>query len=208
MWRWIIRVYVSLVVFCFLVFFSGALLMNVTRGLARAGFPALSYWIHTHVLLTMFSLGVTAGQVVLGANFTGRGWFRSKDRVTYEGFKLEKIKPWTLVIVSPLLLLGIAVWFLEQSEAGVFYPTLRDFYQGFLMPNCTNARLVGLGVDVACATQLLIVGTWMASLGYSLAPIVRKRGSRLLHKMRGKDEIRILPEKRKEDPMKEKTKLQ
>jgi hypothetical protein len=106
MWRWVIRLYVSLIVFVLLLFGAGVLVIRVAHLLMKVGSPLLSQAIHAHILFTMFLLGMVAGQVHLGSNFTGRGWFRSKSGLTYEGFRLEKLKPWTWLFVSPLILLG------------------------------------------------------------------------------------------------------
>lgn len=157
MWRWIIRIDVSFVVFGLLLFLSGALLIRTAHFLARVGFPVFSHWIHSHVLLIMFLLGVTVGQVVLGSNFTGRGWFRSKSGLTYEGFKLEELKSWSWVIVSPVLLMGIVFWFVMQKEGGASFAQMgwQSFYRGFLMPECSNRKILGIGGDSACSIQLM-----------------------------------------------------
>jgi len=189
MWRWLVRVYVGFIVFGFLLFVSGALLINGVRWLLRFGLIVPSQWIHDHVLLTMFLLGLTIGQLVLGSNFTGRGWFRRKGGITYEGFRLEKIKPWIWIIVSPVLLLGTIAWVLEQSESGsLTNVTFLGFYRTFLMPNCSDSQL---SANDSCTMQLLFVGTWTASVGYSIAPAVRKRASRLLRVGSGKHETKI-----------------
>lgn len=180
MWRWIVRVYVSFVVFGLLLFLSGALLIRTAHFLARVGFPVFSHWFHSHVLLIMFLLGVTIGQVVLGSNFTGRGWFRSKSGLTYEGFKLEELKGWSWVIVSPVLLAGIIFWYAMQRDGGVLTQIgWQSFYRGFLMPECSNRKVLGIGGDSACSIQLMFLGTWVASVGYSLAPTARRFVSNL-----------------------------
>ena len=206
MWRWIIRLYVSVVLFVFLLFCSGVLLIRVAHLLMEAGSPVLLQWIHTHYLFAMFLLGVLAGQVVLGSNFTGRGWFRSKDGLTYEGFKLEKIKPWTWLLVSPVFLLGVIAWFLEKSESGVLSGlSFVNFYNDVLIPNCPLASWKNPQLYPFCGEQLLCGGTWMASVGYSLAPLVRRPGSRLLRNMRKTNGIKIPAEESRQSLMKEKT---
>jgi hypothetical protein len=175
MWRWMIRIYVAFVVFAFLMFISGVLLIRVDRLLITVGYPGFSRAVHEHVLFTMFLLGFVVGQLYLESNFTGRGWFRSKSGLTYEGFKLEALKPWTWIIAGPILLLGTFLWFYEQSESGVMSDLSPGrFYHDFLMPNCSNAPLVGFPGDLTCFMHLLFVGTWVASIGYSLAPTVRR----------------------------------
>ncbi len=140
MWRWIIRMYVSVVLFVFLLFCSGAVLIRVAHLLLMVGSPVLLQWMHAHYLFAMFLLGVLAGLVVLGSNVTGRGWFRSKDGLTYEGFKLEKIKPWTWLLISPVFVLGVIAWFLEKSESGALSGvSIVNFYNDVLMPDCPLA---------------------------------------------------------------------
>jgi len=178
MWRWIFRIWVSLVLFWLLMLIHGAVLINAARLMARIGLPFLTLLIHSHVLFSMFLLGVLAGQVVVGPNITGRRWFRSKSGLTYEGLKLEKIKSWTWLLVSPVFLLGIVEWVLERSESGVWSNiTLVNFYDDVLMPNCYLSSWKNYQLYPFCGVQLIFVGIWMASIGYSLAPFVRKFGS-------------------------------
>jgi len=190
MWRWIIRVYVSFVIFVFLMFCSGVLLVRVAHLLVWAGSPLHLQLIHTHYLFTMLLLGVLAGQVVLGSNFTGRGWFQSKSGLIYEGFKREKIKPWTWLLVSPIFVLGVVGWVLERSESSIWSNiTLVNFYNDILIPNCPLSWWKNHRLYPYCGEQLLCVGIWMASIGYSLAPLVRRHGSRLLRSMRNAHEV-------------------
>jgi hypothetical protein len=173
------------------------------------GSPLLLQWIHTHYLLAMFLLGLLAGLVILGSNVTGRGWFLSKDGLTYEGFKLEKIKPWTWLLISPVFVLGVIAWFLEKSVSGIHSGlSFANFYYDVLMPNCPLASWKYPGLYPFCGEQLVFVGIWMASIGYSLAPLVRKCSSRLLRSMRGASEMTIPVEESQKSLMKEKTELQ
>jgi hypothetical protein len=183
-------VWVFIVAFWILMFSNGAILITVARLMARIGLPFLLQFFHAHYLFTMFLLGVLAGQVVLGSNFTGRGWFRSKSGQTYEGFKLEKIKPWAWLLFSPVFLLGVVSWIQQRSESGVLSNlTLANFYQDVLMPNCSLSWWRNAQLYPYCGVQLLCVGVWMASIGYSFAPMVRRHGSRLLRSMRNAHEV-------------------
>ena len=167
MWRWIIRLWVSVVLFVFLSYLSGALLLTGIRLLAWGGFPMFLQWVHAHYLFTMFLLGVLAGQVVVGSNFTGSGWFRSKSGQTYEGFKLEKIKPWTWLLFSPIFLLGVVSWVLERNDSVIVSNiTLMNFYSDVLMPNCSLSWWRNQLLNPYCGEQLLCVGIWMAAIGY------------------------------------------
>lgn len=181
MWRWIIRIWVSIVMFWFLMFMSGGILASLVHLSLRMQFFPLRQWIRDHDLLTMFLLGVSAGLPVLDSRFTGRGWFRSKSGLTYEGFKLEKIKRWMWLLISPVLILGVVAWLETQREmGGLTGAAFSSFYHGFMMPNCSSGGLLRYRGDTTCSTNLLAVGTWLASVGYSLAPAIRKRGARLL----------------------------
>jgi hypothetical protein len=187
MWRWVIRVYVSILLFLVLLFFCSAFLIRLAHLLSKAGSPVVAHWIHAHNLLTMFLLGVVAGQAFLGSNFTGRGWFRKKGGQTFEGFKLERIKPWTWVFGSLIFLLGTVLWCLEQGKAGVFSKlSLRTFYHDLFIQDCSNAFVTGYRSEIAatCAMQFLLAGVWLASIGYSLAPKVRKRGATFWRSLR------------------------
>jgi hypothetical protein len=208
MWRWIIRVWVSLVLFWFLLFTHGLAFVAVARLIARTGVPFFVQWPHGHIVLTLFLLGIASGQCQLGSNFTGERWFRSKDGQTYEGFKLEELKPWTWLLVSPIFLLGGFGWFWEQSNSGVFANiSFANFYQSFLMPNCSNTPLRAYQFNPSCTMQFLFVGIWMASVGYSLAPTVRRFGKRFLRRPRNATGTTIQMEKGFESSMKEKADL-
>jgi hypothetical protein len=176
MWRWVIRVYVAFVVFVILLFCLGAGLRQIDHLLVWTGSHALDRLVHDYMLSTMFLMGLAAGQIYVGSNFTGRGWFRSKSGLTYEGFKLEELKSWNWLIVCPVLLAGILFWLAIQMEGGVLAAiSWQSFYRGFLMPECSNRRILGIGGDPQCGIHLMFLGTWMAAVGYSLAPALRKR---------------------------------
>lgn len=180
MWRWVTRIWVSIVVFWFLMFMSGLILGSLVHLSLRMEFYPLRQWIRNHDLLTMFLLGVSAGLPVLGSRFTGRGWFRSRSGLSYEGFKLEKIKRWMWLLISPVLPLGAVAWVETQRETGVFSSvTFLSFYHGFLMPNCSSGGLLRYRGDTTCSMNLLAVGVWMAAVGYSLSPTVRHYGAKL-----------------------------
>lgn len=180
MWRWVIRIYVAFVVFVFLMFLFVVLVIELGNLFGRSLHFNVRHIAHEHPLLVMFLIGMAAGQIYLGSSFTGRGWFRSKSGLTYEGFRLEMLKPWTWVIVSPVLLAGVLFWYSAQKEAGTL-PQFdwQSFYRGFLMPDCSNRRILGVSGDMACSLNLMFLGTWVASIGYSLAPVFRKRVRKL-----------------------------
>ncbi len=185
MWRWIIRIWVSFVVFWFHMFMGGLVLASLVHLSLRMEFLFLRQMIRDHDLLTMFLLGVCVGLPVLDSRFTGRGWFKSKSGLTYEGFKLEKIKRWMWLLVSPVLILGVAAWIETQSNMGVLgSATFSGFYHEVLMPNCSAGGLLRYRGDTTCVMNLLTVGTWLASVGYSLAPAIRSRGAKVLRAKR------------------------
>lgn len=165
-----------------MMFMSGLILASLVHLSLRIEFLSLRQWIRDHDLLTMFLLGISAGLPVLGSRFTGRGWFRSKSGLTYEGFKLEKIKRWMWLLISPVLIVGVVAWIETQREmVGFSDATFSNFYHEFLIPNCSSGGLLRYRGDTRCSMNLLIVGTWLASIGYSLAPFFRRHGAKLLH---------------------------
>jgi hypothetical protein len=209
MWRWIIRAWVSLVLFWMLMLSSCVALIAAVRQMARLGIPFLLQQIHSHALLSMFLLGMLAGQVVLGSNFTGRGWFRSKSGLTYEGFKLENIKPWTWLMISPVLLLGVVLWAHAQSESIILSNiSVGDFYHDVITPNCSLSWWKNYRLYPCCGVQLLCVGVWMASLGYSIAPKVRRQGTRLIRSLKSAPDTAFRLEAGGDSSMKKKAKLQ
>jgi hypothetical protein len=177
-------------IFLILLFCSVALLKEVSHLLLKVGLPWLSEWLHAHVLWTAFLLGVMAGQVAVGSNLTGEGWFRSKDGKTFEGFKLEELRRWTWLLVSPLFMLGVVLWCFEQRQSSLGSSfTLANFYHDFLMPNCSDVWGRGYWLNTSCNSQFLFVASWLASIGYSIGPLVRKKGATFLRSVRrGREE--------------------
>jgi hypothetical protein len=185
MWRWIVRAYVAFVVFVFLQFVCGVGLLELNHFLIRYGYFRLNSLMHEYTLTVMFLLGLVAGMAYLGSNFTGQGWFRSKSGLTYEGFRLEAFKRWTWLIASPILIVGIFFWVAIQKENGVLAQiNWLGFYRGFLMPECSNRKSLGIGSDLQCELHLMFLGMWVAAVGYSFAPIVRKQVLRVLKQLR------------------------
>jgi hypothetical protein len=181
MWRWIIRTYVSLIVFVLLLFISLMVLKEAAHALTGAGFPWLAEWFRAHILLTAFLTGLIAGQAPVDSRLTGEGWFRSKDGKTFEGFRLEELRRWTWLLVAPLFMLGVVFWCLEQSQLGVLSRlTISNFYNSFLMPKCADVWARGYYFNNACNMQFLFVASWTASIGYSAGPIIRRAGQRLI----------------------------
>jgi hypothetical protein len=174
MWRWIIRIYVSLMVFLVFLFVTIVAIRAGARLLVSAGSPMLIEWLRGHVLSSAFLTGMIAGFVPVGSSLTGEGWFRSKNGSTFEGFKLEEIRPWTWLILSPIFFLGVVVWCLEQSQSVLWSLTLASFYHNFLMPTCSDVWARGYWFNQSCNMQLLFVASWVSAIGYSLAPFVRR----------------------------------
>ena len=185
MGRWIIRIWVSIVVFWFSMFMGGLVLASLVHFSLRLDLLFFRQLIRDHDLIVMFVLGVCVGLPVLDSRFTGRGWFKSESGLIYEGFKLEKIKRWMWLLVSPVLILAVAAWIETQSNMGVLgSATFSGFYHEVLIPNCSTGGLLRYRGDTTCSMNLLTVGTWLASFGYSLAPVIRSRGAKVLRAKR------------------------
>jgi hypothetical protein len=189
MWRWIIRAYVSLMIFLFLLFVFVVGFKEIAHVFTRAGFPWLSEWFSAHALWTAFLVGIVAGQVSVDSRLTGEGWFRSKDGKSFEGFKLEQLRPWTWLMVSPILILGVLVWCFEQNQSVLSGPTLASFYHDLIMRNCSVAWTRRYWFDNSCNVQMLFIASWIASLGYSVAQAIRRRSSRIVNKFRGPNDL-------------------
>jgi len=209
MWRWIVRIYVSLMVFLVLLFCAVVSMREVSRLLLHFGSPWFLEWLRADVLWAALLAGVMAGQVPVGSSLTGEGWFRSKDGKTFEGFKLEELRPWTWLLISPLFLLGVVAWCFGQSQPGVTSGlTLSSFYHDFLMPSCPDVYARGYLLNTSCNMQLLFVASWMASIGYSLGPVVKMQGTKMLMSLRNKSESAGPVEASQNSSVKEKTEVQ
>ena len=112
---------------------------------------------------------------------TGEGWFRSKDGKSFEGFKLEELRRWTWLLLSPLFLIGVVVWWILQSQGAFSISALFAIYRDLLVRNCSNVWAQKYWFDDSCNIQMVFIAPWIASIGYSAAPILRKHGSLVLH---------------------------
>ena len=178
-------------IFLVLLFASAIVLKEVAHVFSMAGFPWLSGWFRVHTLVTAFFAGVVAGQVPVDSRLTGEGWFRSKDGKSFESFKLEEFRLLTWLLLSPLFLIGLVAWWFEQSPSVLSTPTLTGFYHDLLMRNCSDVWARRYWFDNSCNLQMVLVAPWMASIGYSLAPTLRRRGSLVLHRLRNASEASV-----------------
>lgn len=180
MWRWIIRTYVSLVVFVVLMFVEVVGINEVSHLLAITGFSWPLELIRTHLLLTALLAGVLAGQVPVDSRLTGKNWFRSKDGKSFEGFKLEELRPWTWLFISAIFLLVVVLVILEEAQGGEFsIRTFIIFCQEAFTRNCSEVIAHKNYFDESCNTQMVLIAPWVASIGYSLGPMIRGHGARL-----------------------------
>lgn len=179
--RWLLRLYVFFILFFALLFLHSLVLVILVRRLQHFGVGEPSRFIHDHLLLTMLLLGTLVGYGQWGANLTGLTWFRSKSGLVWEGFRLEKIKPWAWILVSPALPVGLFFWF-EIHMAGGALETLswKNLFEGFFKPNCSAVQIFRIGGEQNCFLHLLFVGTWMAAVGCSLAPGLRRAVKKLI----------------------------
>jgi hypothetical protein len=189
MWRWTIRVYVSLVFFWVLLFCAVISLKELAYLLTKASFPWVSDWFGAHTLLTALLAGLIAGQVPVDSRLTGEGWFRAKDGKSFEGFKLDALRPWTWLIVTPVVVAGITALFLEESWSVFSFPTLIGLYDDLVVRNCSDVWAKKNWFDNSCNVQLVLLSPWVASIGYSIAPAIRKRGSQVFAEFRNSHEV-------------------
>jgi hypothetical protein len=175
MWRWLVRIYVAFVLFFLTMFIAIVGAVKVNRLLVLVGIAWLSRVMHAHPLVTIFLVGLIAGQVYLGSNITGRSWFRSKSGLTYEGFMLEKIKPWTWLMVLPISLCILFFVALEESHTvAMVHLSFLELVREATVPNCLAVPLKESYRFTACSTPMALSGSWLASVGYSLGPWTRR----------------------------------
>lgn len=184
MWRWTSRVYVSFMLFWVLVFGTVVSLRVLAHLLTQASFPGASVWFASHVFLTALLAGWLAGQVPVDSRLTGEGWFRSKDGKTFEGLKLVQLRPWTWLMVTPIVILGITALFLKESRSVFSSTTLSSFLGDLISKNCSSVWAQKNWFDTSCNVQLVLLAPWVASIGYSIAPWVQKHGPQVLWALR------------------------
>ena len=188
MLRWAIRVYVSFVLFVVFVFGAVVGLKELVRLLAYASFPWVGEWFSTHTLLTASIAGLLAGQVPVDSRLTGEGWFRTKEGNNFEGLKLDALRPWTWLIVTPISVLAVAALYFEESQSVYSSLTLSGLYSELVARNCSYVQANKYWFDNFCNVQLVILAPWVASIGYSIAPAIRKRGFKALALFRNSNE--------------------
>jgi hypothetical protein len=195
MLRWIVRLYVSFVLFVVFVFCDVAALKEMAHLLAKAGLPAVSGWFSAHDFLAALFAGLFAGLVPVDSRLTGEGWFRSKHGRGFEGFRLDQLRPWTWLMVTPLVIFGVTALFLEETQSALSITTLSSFIGNLIARNCSDVWTQKNWFDTSCNVQLVLVAPWIASVGYSIAPIIRKRGSQVLLAIRNSGEITEVQQK-------------
>jgi hypothetical protein len=93
----------------------------------------------------------------------------------YEGFMLEKIKPWTWLMVLPISLCILVLLALDESHTGeLSHLSFLGFVSEVTVPNCSAIPLKESYRYTDCSTPMLLSGSWLASVGYSLGPVTRK----------------------------------
>jgi hypothetical protein len=175
MWRWIVRAYISFMLFWVLLFGAFVSLKELSRLLAYTHFPGIFEWAAAHVLIAAFLAGLIAGQVPVDSRFTGERWFRSKDGSGFENLKLEKLRPWTWLAVTPIAVLGIGALFLELHRSVLSGLTLSSFLSDLVSKNCANVWTRRNWFDTFCNVQSVLLAPWVASIGYSISPFVQRR---------------------------------
>jgi hypothetical protein len=220
MQRWFLRTLLSLILFTVTVMIAGRFVSGAAYLLLRAGSPMLHDWLQTHFAWRAFVVGVTAGifpATLLPAIF---GWFAPKDNSLASeitpflaNLDLERFKRWVWIFFSPLFTLGFVRWTSQLPSASVFEThtryTLASLIDYFTTStDCVNSLWTYRNYDFACLSHVYYLWLVMASIGYSLAPTIRKAVIAAFGKAYPKDDVASLPNEVQESTMDQKTDLQ
>jgi hypothetical protein len=174
MWRWILRAYVSFMLFWVLLFCAMLVLKELCRLLAYTFLPGILEWVGTHVFPAALLVGIVAGQAPVNSRFTGEKWFRSKDGNGFEDLKLETLRPWTWLMLTPIAVLGLTLMFLEQRQSVFSDLTFGHFLSELFLRSCADIWARKYWFDESCNVQSVLIVPWIASIGYSIAPAVQR----------------------------------
>jgi hypothetical protein len=175
----------------FFYFISIGVVGRIANGLAyllsKIGSPELWQALHTHLFARALAVGLLAGLVPLQTWIAATGVLNPKDVRVIRRLNPDRLKPWTFVFLSPVLLLVLGNWTLHWIENSGRYESVfrtsspyhvSELFKGFLSTDCSStggsAMFWGDTYGFQCMIHAQLIAVWLIALGYSLAPYFRK----------------------------------
>ena len=156
--------------------------------LAKIGSPELWQALQVHLFARALAVGLLSGLVPLQTWVAATGILNPRDVRVIRRLNPDRLKPWTFVFLSPVVLLALGGWTIQWFENSSQYESvlrttspyhLSELFKGFLSTNCSSSggSAVSWGDSYAfrCMVHAQLIAIWLIAVGYSLAPIFRKR---------------------------------
>jgi hypothetical protein len=189
MWRLILRIVLSFVIYNITVSIIGNVANGVALLLAKGGSPNLWNILHQHPSGKWIAVGFLAGLIPLQFLFSVLGFFRSNLPEYLSGLGLEKMKRWIVVLASPVAIAALAQWvsdwFTMRSKSVTVLSGNRSLhlsrmFEGFFSTSCRNVSDIRLGLwtdnfTYQCMVHVTQLTIFLAAAAYSLAPWVRQQ---------------------------------
>jgi hypothetical protein len=186
--RWISRFLLCIFFYSVSIYVVGRLADVLAYLLAKSGSTDLWQMLHEHIFARALLVGLLAGLVPLQIWIAAAGIFNRKFAVMLKRINPDRLKPWVFVFFSPLMILALISWAinwfdLHSRHSSVLQTTspypMSEFFHGFLSTNCSSAAdwrvdLWGARYAFSCMIHVQLISTWVITIGYSLAPLVRK----------------------------------
>ena len=156
--------------------------------LAKIGSPELWQALHLHLFARALVVGLLAGLVPLQTWIAATGILNPRLVRIIRRLKPDRLKPWKIVFLSPVVLLALATWTLQWFENSSKYSSvlrttspyrLSEIFNGFLSTDCSGAGGSGVfwgdSYGIQCMIHAQSIAIWLIAVGYSLSPVFRKR---------------------------------
>lgn len=189
MQRLIVRVISSLLVYNTSVWLVGKISNAVADLLAKAGTPELWDFFHVHPFAKSIGIGIIAGLIPLELWLNISGLIRVEVPEFLRKLELDRMKPWIVLLYSPVLVMAIAGWVIDwfamhsrtlsvlQNSSSI---SIWGMFDGFFSTSCRNVfdNRLDLWTDnfaLQCAMHVLMISIFLMAAGYSIAPSIKSQ---------------------------------
>ncbi|HTB95786.1 MAG TPA: hypothetical protein VK716_02160 [Terracidiphilus sp.] len=190
--RWlIIRILLAFFIFNTTAWLLGRAFYAASYLLARNGAPELWEVLHQYPFGKSIAIGLLAGLVPFELWLIASGFIRREILDFLAKLELDRMKPWLVVMYSPVLFMAIADWVMDWNAMHSRTisvlgdsPTMPiwKIYEGFFSTTCQNLNLGDHRLDLwnenftyQCTVHVLTLSTFIMAAGYSIAPFLKSR---------------------------------
>jgi len=186
--RWIPRFLLCIFFYCISIYVVGRLVNVLAYVLTKGSSPELWQLLHQHVFVRSFVVGLLAGIVPFRMWIAAAGIFNPNHARLLKRINPDRLKPWVFVYLSPAIVTALVSWSMQWYEnSSQSLSVLRttspyrfsEFFNGFFSTDCSNVSESSAfwrdGYGLGCMVHVQQIAIWLTAVGYSLAPVVRKR---------------------------------